>query len=239
MRILTLQNFPSTPLGQVGDTIERLGGELAVKHVYKDDPVPREIDGYDGLIVLGGAQSAAAVDDHKNPTFGPIMQLIRDFHAADRPVLGICLGHQLVARAFDAPVHRLSGFEFGYSPLETTEAGKTDPLVGGLATPHRMMQWHEDSAGLPADAVHLVRGDKTPNQGFRLGRATYAFQGHFEATPEILAIWIKGSVSPKRHYGDRVEREYQRVRDEIARHAASARRFAETVTERWLALARR
>lgn len=239
MRILTLQNFPSTPVGQVGDAIENLGGEVVVKHVYKDDPVPSDVDGYDGMIVLGGAQSAAPVDDAKNPTFGPIMQLIRNFHEADRPVLGICLGHQLVARAFDAPVHRLSGFEFGYSPLETTEAGKSDPLIAGLVTPHRMMQWHEDSAGLPKDAVLLVRGAKTENQGFRVGRATYGFQGHFEASPAILDIWIKGSVSPKRHYGDAVEREYARVRDEIANHADKAKQFAEKVTARWLALARR
>ncbi len=239
MRILTLQNFPSTPVGQVGDTIQRLGGDVIVKHVYKDDPLPRDVDGYDGMIVLGGAQSAAAVDDEKNPTFGPIMQLIRDFHAADRPVLGICLGHQLVARAFDAPVHRLSGFEFGYSALETTPDGKTDPLIAGLATPHRLMQWHEDSAGLPKDAVLLMRGEMTENQGFRLGRATYAFQGHFEATPEILEVWLKGSTSPKRHYGDAVEREYRRVRDEIANYAENARVFAEKVAARWLALARR
>lgn len=239
MRILTLQNFPSTPVGQVGDAIERLGGEVVVKHVYKDDPVPNDVDGYDGMIVLGGAQSAAPVDDAKNPTFGPIMQLIRAFHEADRPVLGICLGHQLVARAFDAPVHRLSGFEFGYSPLETTDEGKSDPLVAGLATPHRMMQWHEDSAGLPKDAVLLVRGATTENQGFRIGRATYGFQGHFEASPEILEIWIKGSVSPKRHYGDAVEREYVRVRDEIATYAEKAKQFADKVTARWLALARR
>lgn len=237
MKILTLQNFPSTPVGQVGDTIERLGSDVVVKHVYGDDPVPGGVDGYDGLIVLGGAQSAA--EDDKNPTFGPIMRLIRDFHTADRPVLGICLGHQLVARAFDAPVHRLSGFEFGYSPLETTDDGKSDPLVGDLATPHRMMQWHEDSAGLPPGAVHLVRGEKTPNQGFRIGRATYGFQGHFEATPEILKIWIKGSKSPHRHFGARAEQEFARVRDEIAKHAESARLFAEKVTERWLALARR
>lgn len=239
MRILTLQNFPSTPVGQVGDAIERLGGDVVVKHVYKDDPVPSGVDGYDGIIVLGGPQSAAQVDDDKNPTFGPIMQLIRAFHAADRPVLGICLGLQLVARAFDAPVHRLSGFEFGYSPLETTPDGKSDALIAGLATPHRMMQWHEDSAGLPKGAVHLIRGEKTENQGFRLGRATYGFQGHFEATPEILDVWIKGAASPKRHYGDAVEREYRRVRDEIASYAENARLFAETVATRWLALARR
>lgn len=239
MRILTLQNFPSTPVGQVGEFLERQGATIDVRHVYKDDTVPSDVDGYDGLIVLGGAQSAAPSDDDRNPTFGPIMQLIRRFHDADRPVLGICLGHQLVARAFDAPVHRLSGFEFGYSPLETVEDGSGDPLIEGLTTPHRMMQWHEDSAGLPRGAVPLLRSPQTPNQGFRVGRATYGFQGHFEATPEILEIWMKGSTSPKRHYGERVEQEYRRVRDEIAKHAASARRFAEKVSERWLALARR
>jgi GMP synthase-like glutamine amidotransferase len=237
MRILAIQHYPSTPVGQVGETIEALGSEVVTAHLYKDEPVPAGPNGCDGLIVLGGPQSAA--EDDKNPTFGPIKDLIRSFHTADRPVLGICLGHQLVARAFDAPVHRLTGFEFGYSPLQTTEDGKADPLVGGLEPPHRMMQWHEDSAGLPEGAVHLVRGEKTSNQGFRIGRATYGFQGHFEATPEILNVWVTGSTSPRRHYGDRVDQEFARVRDEIARHAASARAFARTVTERWLALARR
>jgi GMP synthase-like glutamine amidotransferase len=236
MRILAIQNYPGTPVGAVGEALERSGARIDTAHVYDRDPVPIEPDGYRGLVVLGGAQSAAETEQH--PMLLAVIDLIRKFHEADRPVMGICLGHQLVARAFDGPVHRLSGFEFGFSPLATTADGEQDPLVAGLATPHRMMQWHEDSAGLPDGAVHILAGETTPIQGFRVGRATYGFQGHFEATPAILESWIGGATSPHRHFGERVGEEFARVRREIAEHAASAQSFAENVTRRWLDLVR-
>ncbi|MEX0808403.1 MAG: type 1 glutamine amidotransferase [Dongiaceae bacterium] len=236
MRILAIQNYPSTPVGAVGEVLEQSGARVDVAHVYDRDPVPTDPDDYHGLVVLGGAQSAAEADN--DPMLNSVMDLIRKFHAADRPVMGICLGHQLVVRAFDGPVHRLSGFEFGFSPLATAKAGENDPLVAGLATPHRMMQWHEDSTGLPDGAVHILAGETTPIQGFRLGRATYGFQGHFEATPAILETWIKGSTSPQRHFGERAGIEFERVRREIGEHAVAARAFAENVTRRWLGLVR-
>src|SRR5262249_25716030 len=188
MRILVLQNDPVSPAGSVAERLQARGAELEVRQALHGDALPSSPQGYAGALVLGGAMSAN--DDAKYPTLAPMRELLRDFHAADKPVLGICLGAQILARCFGAEVRQHTEFEFGHTPLQFTAAGRQDPLLAGLPNPQWLMQCHEDTFDVPAEGVTLMTGQACANQAFRVGRATYAFQCHFEATPDIIQSWV-------------------------------------------------
>lgn len=236
MHILVIQNDPISPAGIVGDRAAARGAAITVVQPHDGDPLPAAPDGFDAALVLGGPQSAA--DDAGYPAFAPMRDLLRAFHAEERPLLGICLGVQILARCFDKPVLPQGGLEFGLPPIEITAEGARDPLLEGLVPKQRVMQWHEDTFHMPDGAVHLMRGEGCANQAFRLGRATYGFQCHFEATRELVESWLGSNPSSlPRHYGEAAPREVARVRQELAAHVGEAERFGAWVADRWLDLA--
>jgi GMP synthase (glutamine-hydrolysing) len=236
MDILIIQNDPIAPAGIVEERIVARGAAPVVIYPHEGDPVPADADDFIGAVVLGGAMSA--MDEVGYPAIPPILELLRDFHAKDRPLLGLCLGAQLLARSFDKPVRRHTALELGFAPIEITEQGADDPLLAGLPRRQRIMQWHEDTFEMPDAAVPLMTGAACRNQAFRIGRATYGFQGHFEATPRLVEAWINGfGHSLPAHLGEEAPAAVDRVRQEVEDHAEDARAFAEAVSDRWLDLA--
>jgi GMP synthase-like glutamine amidotransferase len=163
--------------------------------------------------------------------------LLRRFHAEEKPLLGICLGVQILARCFGKPVLPQGGLEFGLPPIEITPDGAADPLLRGLPAKPRLMQWHEDTYVMPDDAVQLMRGAACDHQAFRLGRTTYGFQCHFEATRALVDVWLNSyPTSLQRHYGENAPAQVARVRQELTAHLEAAEEFGATVTDRWLDL---
>ena len=234
-RLLVVQSCPVTPAGIVGQVAQARGAQLTTLFPHRGEPLPRSTAGFDGMIILGGPMHAG--DDSNYPAFPALLGLIRRFHAQGKPIFGICLGAQLVARAFGKTVYRFGGCEVGYLPVEITPAGADDPLLAGLAAEQRIMQMHEDSFDLPARAVLLMRNDACANQAFRLGRATYGFQFHLEVT-ETDARNFPRDCWPalQRHFGAGAEAEEARVIAEVEAHYRTGEHFCRTVTERWLDL---
>jgi GMP synthase-like glutamine amidotransferase len=238
MRILVLQNDPYSPAAMVGERIIVRGGEMDVVHPMHGGAMPAAPNGYDGALVLGGVMSAN--DDDKYAALAPMRDLLRAFHAEDKPVMGICLGAQILARCFGREVRKHTALELGYVPLGMTEAAQDDPLLRGIARQQWLMQFHEDTFDIPDEAVPLILGEACRNQGFRVGRATYAFQCHFEATPPIIEKWLSVSAAGiKRHLGEAAEAAVARVKSEFETRAAHQRKFAEAVSDRWLDLVNR
>lgn len=231
---------PLAPPGLVGHAIVAAGGHY---HSYLPherygtirvgEPVdlPADDAGWDGLIVLGGTMHAG--DDAGFPHFPSLLELIRQFDAAAKPVLGICLGAQLVGRAFGQRVRRQGFVERGFAPIRLTAAAADDPLLTGLDPAPWLLHWHEDRVDLPDGAVHLAASDACSNQIFRLGRATYGFQCHFEATADIARAWVRAwsatAVPTRDGFAARFEAD-------LARHMSGASVFGLTVARRWLAL---
>jgi GMP synthase-like glutamine amidotransferase len=238
MRILVIQNDPSTPIGMVGERMAARGAETDTVLPHDGGTLPATDDGYDAAVILGGPM--AADDDAGFPAFPAMVDLLLRFHGEGKPLLGICLGSQVLARSFGGKVRRFEGgLEFGYVPLTLTDAGAADPLLSGNGRTQRIMQWHQDTFDLPPAAVHLMSGEACQAQAFRIGRTAYAFQCHFEADKGIVESWLTahGHMLPK-HYGDAAEGHKTRVLQESAAHDAAQRRFAETVSDRWLELVR-
>jgi GMP synthase-like glutamine amidotransferase len=234
-RLLVVQSCPVTPAGIVGHVATERGVPLTTIFPHRGEPLPRSSAGFDGLIILGGPMHAG--DDAGYPAFPALLALIRKFHAQGKPIFGICLGAQLIARAFGKAVYRFGGCEVGYLPVEITPAGVEDPLLAGLATEQHIMQMHEDSFDLPARALLLMRNDICANQAFRLGRTTYGFQFHLEVTERDARNFPRDCwPALQRHFGAGAEAEEARVLAEVAAHYAIGEHFCRTVTGRWLDL---
>jgi GMP synthase (glutamine-hydrolysing) len=157
-------------------------------------PPPRPLDSYDALLVFGGAMHAD--QDANHPWLHEESMWLQQVLNRRQPVLGVCLGVQLLARATGAWIGRMpSGPEIGWHEVELTEAGLADPVVGVLPRRFDAMQWHHYTYGLPAGAVELARS-RACTQAFRLGEACWGVQFHPEVTERQLEGWIADKDDP-------------------------------------------
>jgi GMP synthase (glutamine-hydrolysing) len=189
-----------------------------------------------GVVVLGGVMNVDQTDAH--PFLLPERDFLRSAVAADIPLLGICLGGQLLARSLGARVTRARLPETGFFPLHPTEAASTDPLFSCFRHGDRMFQWHEDAFELPAGAGLLLTGDGLTNQAFRAGERAWGVQFHPEVTPQLLEAWL--DATPEDELAERWGRTRPKLLTEAERYLPSqgrrARelfgRFASIVAER-------
>jgi GMP synthase (glutamine-hydrolysing) len=181
MRILAFRHVSFEGVGLIADALS--GVEIDYADLYEGaGPDPAD---YAALIFLGGPMS---VNDDL-PFIQQEVEIIRQAVARRQPVLGICLGGQLIAKAMGARVARNRVSEIGWFPIRLTEAGKSDALLGGLETPMEVFHWHGETFALPPGAVHLAWSEACANQAFRIGDLLYALQFHPEVSPEMIADW--------------------------------------------------
>lgn len=184
MRVAIIENIHDTALGQVGVALAEAGAETEMFRPWSDGRLPETVADFDGLLVLGGEQSA--VDDNRFPYLPRLARLMRDFGESDRAVLGICLGSQVLARAWGAENLVGAAPEFGWCEVALTDSGRSDPLMAGLPQNFPIFQWHGDTFTLPDNAVRLASNPAARNQAFRVGRASYGTQFHFEMSRPVI-----------------------------------------------------
>ncbi|RUV55203.1 MAG: GMP synthase [Mesorhizobium sp.] len=230
MRVLVVQNFDSEGLGQIGAALVEAGADIDLRRPYCGEMLPQDSDAHDAMVVLGGAQNA--LDDEICPYFPELLDLTRDFANKDRAVLGICLGSQLVARAFGGE-NRIGGAsEFGWHKVSLTPAAKADPVLAALPENFPIFEWHDDTFALPEGAVRLAGNEVAENQAFRMGRAVYGFQFHFEADRPMVRDWSSSfaSLIAERHpdWSTRLD-------DEMAHHGRDADAAGLAIARAWVA----
>ncbi|MDR1777200.1 MAG: molybdopterin-dependent oxidoreductase [Desulfovibrio sp.] len=187
-RLLVLQNSDGAPGGLFTHALEQCGARLTTVKAHRGEAMPPTPGDFAALVVLGGSQDA--YDDAASPFLRAEMDLMLAFAAADKPVTGICLGGQLLARAHGGKVHAMQKLEFGFARLEVTAEGELDPLLDKALPLPLLMEYHQDAFSLPPDAVLLVSGGVSP-QAFRIGRASYGFQFHLEVSAIGVADWLR------------------------------------------------
>lgn len=182
------------------------------------------LERYSHVVVLGGNMSAFDEDSH--PFLRQEMQIIEQALARRIPVLGICLGAQLLARVHGARVYPgAHGPELAWHPVSLTDAGRAEPLLRGFAAESPVFQWHYDSFDLPAGAVQLARSAAYEQQAFRIGRSVWAFQFHLEADEHLVRSWLRNYARQAGRSAADLAMVRAATDRHIADYVASARQF--------------
>ena len=231
MEILVVQHQTGGAAGAFGAALEANGARLDTRNIERGHGVPPGVDGFDGLLVLGGEMNAH--DDDEYPYLAHVAALIRDFHGAARPVLGICLGAQLIARALGGRAYPHSVPELGFVPVTLNREAAADPLLAGLESPLHIMEWHHQTFDLPPGARLLATGEACRNQIFRAGAATHGFQCHFEVTGAMVESWVGDGA--KLADDEPHNRLVATIGEQLERHIDGSLAFCRAVAARWAA----
>jgi len=194
-RLLVAVVHETDPIARLGDWLRAAGAQLDERHLSTGDALPDGLDGFDGLVVLGGPQSALD-DAETSPELVGVRALLKQALAADFPTLAICLGAQLLAQVGGGLVREgVEGPEVGAQLVAKRDAADRDPVFGPLPLSPDVLQFHHDEISqLPTGAVLLASSPVYANQAFRVGRHVYGLQFHIETTPEIIAEWAERDV---------------------------------------------
>lgn len=186
--VLAVRHVPHEPLGQLETFLNEAG--LAIQTVDLFNHVPQSLDLRQAaaLIVMGGPMNVDQTDRY--PFLARDVEWIRQALELHVPMLGICLGAQLLAKALGARVYANGVKEIGWYPLEILPAAQGDPLFAGARSTETVFQWHGDTFDLPAGAVHLAQSRQCKHQAFRYGQWAYGLQFHIEMTPDMVQSWL-------------------------------------------------
>ncbi|HOW27486.1 MAG TPA: type 1 glutamine amidotransferase [Elusimicrobiota bacterium] len=189
--VIVFQHVLHEHAGTLSAVLRRQGFRLRTVDVWKKIPPLSRLSRAAGLVVMGGPMSV--YESHRYPYLRREMEVIRHFIRKGKPVLGICLGSQLIAGALGARVYPNRVREIGWVAVRSTPEGRRDPVCGEMPTPSRVFQWHQDTFDLPRQAVLLVTGDDCRHQAFRVGKTVYGFQFHPEMDATMIRDWIQSS----------------------------------------------
>jgi GMP synthase (glutamine-hydrolysing) len=222
MRVLTFRHLSVEHPGLIEPALESRGLRIEPVDLYAGAPLPPDWQESAAFLFMGGPMSA-------NDNFDYLKQELRVIECAvgaGKPVLGVCLGSQLLAKALGARVYRNAVKEIGWAPVRWSQEARADTLFTGLADEDTVFHWHGETFDLPENAVRLASSAACRNQAFRYGEACYGLQFHLEVTPEMIAAWCAEDANQ----GDLSE--LAAPPDPYA-HGARLQELAATVFGRW------
>lgn len=195
MAIIVLQHSERGGVGRLGATLRDYGHKLRFIRPADGQPLPPDLDDVDGVISLGGPQSANDAD----AWIAEEQKYLRDAADAGLPVIGICLGSQMLAKAMGGAVGRMAGgIELGWSAVSMTDPGKDDILHTGLPWHMTTFHWHrEEVTTLPPGAKLLASSAKCKVQAWMMGLRVYGFQHHPECDRRMIESWIEDTDGPR------------------------------------------
>ncbi len=238
MRALVLQHVAVEGPGTLASYLAARGWTLETVALYEGARLPEDAQEYQAVIVMGGPMGV--YDEAEYPFLRDEHLFLTRVLGQGVPLLGICLGSQLLAKALGARVYRNPQKEIGWYTVDLTPAGAADPLFAGLTSPVPVFQWHGDTFDLPAGATPLASSPLCMNQAFRYGDRVYGLLFHLELTPDVIHSWIaafhdelasvQGTIDPARIVAEMPHRG-------VAYQQVGSRVFANLVEHVWEPLA--
>jgi len=228
--VYVMQHVPCEMPGLIAEVLQAAGVTLDFIRPFKGDRIPRRIGAHAGLVVMGGPMGVYEQDRH--PFLRQEIRLIQDALGEHRPILGVCLGSQLLAAALDAPVTRGKEKEIGWHSVTLSRAAAHDKLWRGLPESFIAYHWHGDVFELPRAAKSLAWSKLTEHQAFRYGESAYGLLFHLEVTEQI--IWRMTGTFRRELREARLDE--RPVLDGMAEHLPGLHPIGRTVFARWAAL---
>jgi GMP synthase (glutamine-hydrolysing) len=193
--VVILRHVAHEPAGTLELALAKANVEFRYLDLFAQRPEYFDVNEILGLAVMGGPMSVNDVEKYPYLAYEP--DWIRQTVNLGIPLLGICLGAQLIAKALGAKVYPNEIKEIGWYPLELTRAAADDRLFAGCGPKMTVFQWHGDTFDLPSGAVHLAQSPLCRNQAFRVGPSAYGLQFHIEMTAEMVEDWLTESVNSR------------------------------------------
>lgn len=219
--------FKHVPFEGPGTLIEPLkvrGLRYREVNLYEKG-APNDLEGCGGLIIMGGPMNV--YEEAEYPFLRDEDLLIKDALAKKIPMIGVCLGAQLMAKAAGAKVFKGMKKEIGWYPLHLTEDAGTDRAFKNLHKEIEVFQWHGDTFEIPNGAAHLASSDLFQNQAFRINENAYAFQFHIEVTEGIIREWVAINESELKGVSDYIDS--KKILGESKQKAGELRRSADLI----------
>lgn len=225
MRALVLQHIAVEGPGRLGAFLEQRGWALETKALYAGDGLPAEPQDYHAIIIMGGPMGV--YDEAVYAFLRQEHTFLQRAITQQVPLLGICLGSQLLAKALGARVYPNACKEIGWYTVDLTPAGRSDVLFQGAPASLPVFQWHGDAFELPAGAVALASSPQCTHQAFRYGERVYGLLFHLELVPAMIHSWlatfqeelasVQAYIDPQRIVADmpRYLEPYQQVSTQI------------------------
>jgi len=226
-KIWVLQHHPVEDLGTIAEALA--GARLGWQYVrgFEGAPVPRDMKGAGGLVVMGGPMGV--YETNKYPFLRDEIALIEDALKENRPIVGVCLGSQLLAAALGARVAPGAKKEIGWHRVRLESAASGDRLVSALPESFNAFHWHGDSFDLPAGALWLASSESTRYQAFRYGENAYGLLFHLEVTGDSVEAMARAFAGELKEEGIPAG-SLTAGRDE---DFSELKRLAESVFARW------
>lgn len=225
--VLVLQHAAPEGPGSIGAALVRKGLGLRTIRIDQGAPVPETLEDCAGLVVMGGPMSVYESD--RIPHLAAELRLLEQAVRAGTPVLGICLGSQLLAGALGARVYASGRKEIGWHEVRLAPAAGSDALWRGLPDRFMAFHWHGDVFDLPRGAAALASSSMTPLQGFRYGPSAYGLLFHLEVGASEVSIMVETFSDELRAAGLAAGPILEGFRD----HAGPVSRTGGWVFERW------
>lgn len=212
MKILFIKHIEIEGPGTMGDFLDEKGVQYDTVNIFDNEPLPNDFSQYGAIVILGGPMNVYEEDE--NPFLKDEDHLIKIAIKNRVPMLGLCLGAQLIAKATGAKVTKNPVKEIGWFKVSLTDEGKQDQLFGDLQSEIEVFQWHGDTFEIPENGVNLGFSKLCKNQAYRYSDNVYGLQFHLEVTKEMVAQWLSA-------YSDEIAPMKEVNSEEILQYAKS------------------
>ncbi|MFQ5344750.1 MAG: type 1 glutamine amidotransferase [Mariprofundus sp.] len=226
MNFLVIQHLEIEPPALISEILEQAGHRLITVHLDQGDIIPEPSE-FDGIVIMGGPQSANDNTDYIKDELTRLKALIKQ----DIPMLGICLGAQMMAKACGAEIFISPVRELGWFPVYHSNETANDPLFKHLPDGLLVFQWHGESFSFNNAMTPVATHPDVPAQAFRLGKNQYGLQFHIEVDESIIETWIAFGQSEREHLGQKGIRQLQ---TDTCMYLESMQDFCRQMLHAWL-----
>lgn len=233
-KILVFQHVAHKILGTLNPTLKSHGLNMRYVNYERTPDEHPSIQKYNGLIILGGHMGVYEADHYKHIKVE--MMVIEEALKKNIPILGICLGAQLLAHVLGSEVRKNKEKEIGWYDINLTEEGIKDPLFSHFNSTEKIFQLHGDTFDIPKSAVHLASSKACHSQAFRYGEKAYGLQFHLEADAPMIERWLNNPRNQEEMFSTHDNFSMEKIKSETDNHINHSMDLSNHFFEKFISL---